>query len=442
MSHPREHRVTRLPGRELWKRLLSPFGAVIGALAVMALIYLGHDLVKGKISPCESIFQETSVGLSTRIKFLKTEGELQIGREAVTELDERAQMAALNLKTCCTVLDAGRIDPEQFLQCKAKARAYDARVDDIVALVRTAVKEGIAGAPGAEPAMGEQPSTKVSASIGERIEAARTVSREFNREVVEVRKEQALQSLQAVAPDHVEVAAQEREPNDDPLSTNIIGLDKWVTGSVAAQKDSDFYSFTTPEAHRDWMRIEFQNQSTTLEPNLELFDAEKSSIGSVHNATKGSDLVYAFVAPPKARYAVRVSNFYGQSVGVYLIRVLATKAYDAYEPNDDILNAKRISEGTSIKAQIMDSNDVDFFSIEGGDRENQMVVTIANNSTPLHPNVAIFDASKTEVGNQHNATAGGDVTYTFKAQSGAVYVRVSDYYSNGAGDYTLTVIRQ
>ena len=442
MSHPRELRVSRLPGRGLWKRLLNPFGAVIGALAMMALIYLGYDLAKGKISPCESIFRETSVGLSTRIKFLKAEGELQIGREAVTELDERAQMAALNLKTCCTVLDAGRIDPEQFLQCKAKARAYDARVDDIVALVRGAVKEGMAGAPVAEPAKGEKPATKISASIGEKIESARTVSREFNQQVVEVRKEQALQTLQAVAPAHVEIAAQEREPNDDPLSTNIIELDKWVTGSVAAPKDSDFYSFTTPEAHRDWMRIEFQNQSTTLEPNIELFGADKSSIASVHNATPGADLAYAFVAPPKARYAVRVSNYYGQSVGVYLIRMLATKSYDAHEPNDDILSAKPISAGTPIKAQIMDGNDADFFAVEGGDRESAMAVTVANNSASLHPNVAVFDVNKTELGNQHNATAGGDVKYTFKAQPGTVFVRVSDYYANAAGDYTLTVSRQ
>ena len=54
-------------------------------------------------------------------------GRLQIGREQLTDLDERAQMAALNLKTCCTVLDAGRLDPEQFLQCKG-TRAYAARL--------------------------------------------------------------------------------------------------------------------------------------------------------------------------------------------------------------------------------------------------------------------------------------------------------------------------
>ena len=52
-----------------------------GALALVALVFLGYDLAKGKLSPCDAIFQESSLGLSTRISFLKTEGELQIGRD-------------------------------------------------------------------------------------------------------------------------------------------------------------------------------------------------------------------------------------------------------------------------------------------------------------------------------------------------------------------------
>jgi hypothetical protein len=71
-----------------------------------------------------------------------------------------------------------------------------------------------------------------------------------------------------------------------------------------------------------------------------------------------------------------------------------------------------------------------------------VLVTIANNSTTLHPNVVVFDSNKTEFGNQHNATSGGDVTYAFKAPPGPVYIRVSDYYTQSPGDYTLTVTKQ
>ena len=54
-------------------------GAVVpepATLALVALVYLGYDLAKGRLSPCDAIFQESSLGLSTRISFLKTEGVL------------------------------------------------------------------------------------------------------------------------------------------------------------------------------------------------------------------------------------------------------------------------------------------------------------------------------------------------------------------------------
>ncbi len=95
--------------------------------------------MKGEQAPCDSIFQQTALNLSTKIAFLETEGEVALGRTAVADLSERAQMAALNLKTCCTVLERGRIDPEGFLECKANARAYEDRLTHLTGLVETAL---------------------------------------------------------------------------------------------------------------------------------------------------------------------------------------------------------------------------------------------------------------------------------------------------------------
>ncbi len=368
-------------------------------------------MVKGKVSPCESIFQETSIGLSTRIGFLQTEGAIEIGREAVTELDERAQMTALNLKTCCTVLDAGRIDPEQFLQCKAKARAYDSHLEEIADLVEKALENKSittastpASAPGAAVAA---PHGSGDPKIIKAVAEARDVSRDFNKTVVEVRAQQALAALEAAPAIHVEIDAAEREPNDDVLNANIIEPGKLVTAAIGAPADFDFYTFTTPEKFRDWIRIEVQNQSTTLEPALELFDAAKGSLGTVRNTTAGGDVAYEFVAPPKAKFTVRAANYYGKSTGVYLIRVAAAKAYDAHEPNDDILSAAAIKEGAAVKAKIMDKDDVDIFHVEGaGDAERSVTVKIANASTTLHPNVVVYDDSKTEIASNRNTTAG------------------------------------
>ena len=444
------HRAT--PGR-ITRRLL-PVGATATAIALIALVYLGYDLAKGRLAPCEAIFQQTSVGLKTKISFLKTEGELQIGREQLTDLDERAQMTALNLKTCCTVLDAGRLDPEQFLQCKGSARAYEGSLSEIASLVREAVKDGIttssiAAKPAAAATAPVPPGGPLSAPaalkqrIDTEVKAAQEISHAFNRDVVVVRKEQALATLQATPPQSVAIEAQEREPNDDGLATNDTKLGTWITASIGAAKDADYFAFTAPETHRDWLRIELQNRSTTLEPRLELFDAAKTSLGSVYKTTPGADLAYAFVAQPATPYLVRVSNYYGNSVGVYLLRIAAPKAYDAHEPNDDILRAGEIAVAQPVAAGIMDQNDMDFFTLAAGKTEGAMLASVKNRSTTLQPEIAVYDANKALIGSQRNTTPGGDVSYSFKvAPETTYYVRVRDYYGSAAGDYTLTVAQR
>ncbi len=238
----------------------------------------------------------------------------------------------------------------------------------------------------------------------------------------------------------MEISAQENEPNDDGLATNEIKLDTWITGSIGAPKDADFFAFTTPETYRDLIRIELQNRSTTLEPRLELFDAEKTSRGEVHKTTHGADVTYAFVASPATTYLVRVSNYYGESVGVYLMRVTPAKNYDAYEPNDDILSAKKIALADPIEAGIMDKADVDYFAITSGDKEGVLRASTLNRSTTLHPEIAVYDSNKALIGSNKNTTAGGNTSYDFKVQPNTTYhVRVRDYYSDGAGAYTLTV---
>jgi len=439
--------------RKLWWRIrrelrtlprsIVSIGAMGAALALIVVVYLGYDLAKGKISPCEAVYQQTSVGLKTRIKFLKTEGEVEIGREQLTDLDERAQMAALNLKTCCTVLDAGRLDPEQFLQCKGSARAYEARLTDIADLVRKAVKEGITTSSIAANATPPPAPPQIKEKIASEVAAAKQISRTFNEKVVAVRKAQALETLKATPPRNVAIEAQESEPNNDLLTTNGVPLGKWITGSVGAAKDADFFTFTTPKTHRDWIRVELQNRSTTLEPRLELFDAEKTSLGEVHKTTRGADVAYAFVAPPGTKYIVRVSSYYGESVGVYLMRVVATKAFDAREPNDDILHAAKISVAKPVTAGIMDKSDIDYFAVISGSKEGVLRASVQNRSTTLHPEVAAYDSAKAQIGNAHNTTAGGDTSYTFKVKPNTTYyVHVRDYYSDAAGDYTLTVAEE
>lgn len=430
---PAEQETTRKTiVKRLWKVFL-PLAGITAALGAFAVLYLGYDLIKGKVSPCETIFQQASAGLTTKIEFLKAKGEIKLGASKVAELDERAQMAALSLKTCCTVLDAGRINPEQFLECKSKTRAYDERIEDIAAIVRAALPASSGSASAA---------TTSGGSLTTAVDAARAVSKELNTSIVQVVADQGLKSLRAVPAARHKVDAAEREPNDDGLNANLIELAKTVKAAIGPGREADVFTFTTPPTYRDWIRIEVENQSTTLEPNVQLYDADKANIGSTSNTTAGGDANYEFVATPGATYSVRVASHYGSANGVYLLRVLPKKAYDASEPNDDVLHARRIEEGVAVKAAIMDKFDVDVFQVAGAKVDRQMKVTFANGSATLHPNVTVYDAGKTQIGSTSNTTAGGDLTYTFKAPKGPIYLRVADHYSGDKGDYTLTIAPQ
>src|SRR5262249_27881150 len=157
---------------------------------------------------------------------------------------------------------------------------------------------------------------------------------------------------------------------------NEIKLNTWVTGAIASGKDADTFAFTTPETYRDKIRIELQNRSTTLEPKLELFDNEKTSIGSIYKTTPGADVAYVFASKPATSYAVRLSNYYGESTGLYLVRVAPMKAYDASEPNDDILHAKPIAVGATVAANIMDKSDYDYYAVTAGAKEVMMVASL------------------------------------------------------------------
>lgn len=427
-----------------WRKHVAPFGFVFGGLALMAALYMGYDYLQARSAPCESIFRQTAVALSTKIKFLKAEGELAIGRDKMAELSERAQMTALGLKTCCTALDAGRLDPEQFLQCKAKARGYEARIEDIVAAVSQAAPAA------AEPTQAKANQTSkskttntapapVNPQVNDKVNAAITISRELNQQVTKVRKQQVLENLDAIPPQHVDVSAQESEPNDTLLATNKLTLGAWVTGSIGASGDADYYSFSAPGPSRDWLTIEFQNRSAELEPQLKLFDEEKTQFAQPYKTSAGADLKYSFVAVPGSTYSFRVSNYYGKSKGVYLLRVQPVKAYDDFEPNDSILEAKTFSQGKSIGAKIMDKNDVDHFKLSGVKVSKSLVVKLQNKSSGLHPSVTAFDQNKNVIKTAYRTTPGADVDLRIPVQAEQdIFIKVEDYYKNGLGEYQLT----
>ncbi|MFQ5674423.1 MAG: hypothetical protein ACE5G1_00880 [bacterium] len=100
------------------------------ALVVLVVAYLVYDLVKPSLtSPCESIFQQTAVSLKSNLEIIKSKGGVFVGREKIQDLAERAQMAALNLKTCCIMSESGKLNAAEFLKCKSNVEQYLLQMD-------------------------------------------------------------------------------------------------------------------------------------------------------------------------------------------------------------------------------------------------------------------------------------------------------------------------
>lgn len=107
------------------------------SIAVVALVvsYLGYDLFKDRLNPCEGIFQQSSVTLGTKLDVIKTKGEFAIGRQKIQDLTGRSQEVALNLKACCVVLGKASND---FLRCKEGFDKYDAEIGKVATSITEA----------------------------------------------------------------------------------------------------------------------------------------------------------------------------------------------------------------------------------------------------------------------------------------------------------------
>ena len=234
--------------------------------------------------------------------------------------------------------------------------------------------------------------------------------------------------------------SREVEPNDDMTLANIIAPGKAVEGEIeAAVNDVDFFRVTTPPPPRDLIAIEITNHSKTLEPVLKIFDGERriTDWGKIVQEA-GSNLRQTIAPPPNTMLYLQVSG-YGSSAGAYTLLVHPLKAFDNYEPNDDIYNAPRITLGTNIMAGIMDADDTDYYSFVSP-RTGTVSILITNRSTTLIPALSTFSPDMRSSGFGPDVrTPGLPLRHTMEVRENQVYFIQVWSQANTAGDYSLMI---
>src|ERR1035438_6338143 len=246
-----------------------------------------------------------------------------------------------------------------------------------------------------------------------------------------------LKDVMALGADPV---SREVESNDNMALANIIAPGKAVDAEIdAAVNDVDFFRVTTPPPPRDLIAIEIANHSSTLAPVLKLFDDERriTNWGKIVHEP-GASLRQIVALPPNTTFYLQVSG-YGSSAGAYTLLFQPLKAFDNYEPNDDIYHAARIALGTTIMAGIMDTDDTDYYSFVSP-RSGTVSIQIANRSTTLIPALSTFDPEMRSSGFGPDVRAPGlPLRHTMQVQANQTYFIQVWPRRNTSGDYSLVV---
>ncbi len=242
-----------------------------------------------------------------------------------------------------------------------------------------------------------------------------------------------------IDPNIAEPVSQEVEPNDTVLLANVIPLGQPVEGEIAQGDDSDFFRFTTPPAPRDLMEVDVMNKSKTLVPMATFYDSETRLTDWRATASgPGAPLRYEFSPEPNSVMSTRIRGF-ANSAGGYILTVSAKHAFDAHEPNDQIMSTTRIGVGETVKANIMDARDTDFYSFIAP-ASGKVKIEIKNQSTTLVPQLSTFTPDMRASGFGPDVRKqGADLTHEIEVTPNLVYFIQVWPALDSSGAYELTV---
>jgi len=410
----------------------APSRAMSGRLQAM-LIGLGIVVLAGGAalvllkpgrSSCQGVFEQTAPRLEANIELIKNKGGFAVSQQKVQELTEGAQKVGLHLKTCCSVLEGGKLNPDQFQQCLARASEYDRQIAETARQVDVAATAQAQG----QTAVVEQQKTQIASSL----KSAAGEVMALGRQVAQ------LDPNSSDAPQAPARSGSEGEPNDSKASAAELAINTPTDGEIASTEDSDNFTFTSGARVRDRVIVRLQNRSDTLSPYIKLFGPDKAAIAESFSGTHGADTELAFTAEPGKRYYVEV-NPYG-STGQYTLSVLPQAAYDRFEPNDDPIRdtPTPITVGDSIDAGILDDLDNDWYRLAAAPGQS-LGITLENRSTTLRPYVVVYNAQRSQIETRYDGTPGASLDFSVDTTAGSTYYLQVKPFSSGAGDYRLAL---
>jgi hypothetical protein len=231
----------------------------------------------------------------------------------------------------------------------------------------------------------------------------------------------------------------ETEPNDSKDLANSIPMGLQIAAEISTATDVDSFRLVSAAAPRDILEIQVENASTTLAIGVRMFDADLRPIDAGRvTGRAGSSVSVRTSVPPNSVFYLQISGDRG-STGRYVLRVLPTRSYDIYEPNDMISMATRLTIGRASDAGIMDSSDADYYVVESAGA-GFLTVDIPKHAQSLAPAVMIFGPDRQRIALDSTDRKPTDgLRYKFPVQGRQQYYIEVLARGDTKGDYSIIV---
>ncbi|MET0547165.1 MAG: hypothetical protein ABWZ40_12715 [Caulobacterales bacterium] len=230
-------------------------------------------------------------------------------------------------------------------------------------------------------------------------------------------------------------AAVSATPGASLAAAAPLALGASVTADMLNTEAHHFYKMENALKARDRVQLRFENLSSTLKPDVKIYDANRSLISERYDGTAGASLDYTFTLEPSQTIYIEVLPY--NSSGQYRMSLTAQNAFDKFEPNADALSAAAVKTGDDIEGNILDEKDEDWYRVSGASAD-KLTVTLENQSVTLKPDIKIYNSNKSELLEKYDGTPGANLSFEAPAEAGKdIYVQVLPY--NSSGKYKLSV---
>ncbi len=278
------------------------------------------------------------------------------------------------------------------------------------------------------------------AQVGDRARAVISFREALARDFSYTPVRRNLERLKGFTSNAADPVSAEIEPNNSNELANVIAIGKPVEAEISQlDNDVDVFRVTSPPAPRDLLAVHLENHSKTLAPRFTIYDENGVIVPWGKDQEQPGGSPTEFLAPkPNATFFLHVHG-QGSTAGAYTLSVTALKAYDSYEPNDDIYSATKIRLAQEIDANIMDQDDTDFYSFVSP-RTGTMTIDIGSRSTTLIPALSTFTPDMRSSGFGPDVREpGAALHHTIPVQEGSTYYIQVWSQGKSSGDYSLKV---